>query len=243
MTSVDQYNETPLHRAARKGHSAVAEVLLSKGRTVLIKSEEAVSLVRWLGVVSHEGYQAIHLAAMNGHVGVLKLFSVHISIDITTSHRETPLMLAAARGHVSAIEWLVANGASLTSQTSDSEGGIPMDALKIAASCGHEEAAWTLFDYMQQKHIYHILSGSYLIELLVLAATNRHMNVLATLIERIRSISHKQDPHGRELLLTQLEDAGWLASMRKLQDAAQLLQHLAASIRREREQDVSTSSG
>ena len=120
-----------------------------------------------------------------------------------------------------------------------------MDALKTAAFCGHEEAVRTLFDYTPQARAPRLFPDSYPSELLLLAAIKRHMDVLATLLERIRSLFHTKEPEVNEpgLLSLQLEEAARLASREKFEDAARLLRDLSASLRRKQKQDAVTISG
>ena len=193
----------------------------------VVPSSKTIEFVLWLEVTNQDGYEAIHLAAMNGHVSVLPLFSVHISIDTATSRGETPLMLAAKGGHVSAIKWLVTNGASITMENWYSKSGQYLDALKLATFCGHDEAVHTLLGYTQQEHASR-LTDDYFCDLVFLAARKRHMDILATIIERIRSL------YELSYLLTVLKRAETNAQFGQLLDTAQLLSSLIASVNRSR---------
>lgn len=166
--ALDREEETPLHKAARNGHSAVVEVLLELSPVMKNWiSAGTKPLPHWGGL---EKQMAIHLAASNGHVGVLELLSSRVSIDSRTSRGRTPLLVAAAEGHVPAIQWLYRNGAN--TNMVDENGH---NAIATAVIRGHEEAVKALV-VLQQP----ITTG-----LLVLAAAKRQEAVLTTLIERV----------------------------------------------------------
>lgn len=137
--AMDQDGETPLHKAARNGHRAVVEVLIELCplvRKLILAETRVPSAPR--GICRQ---MAIHLAASNGHVGVLALLSSHVSIDSRTSRGQTPLILAAGEGHVPAVQWLVQNGASIIMQDKDG-----YSAFEVAAMKGSEEAVEALIE-------------------------------------------------------------------------------------------------
>lgn len=190
--ALDREEETPLHKAARNGHRAVVEELLELS-PVIQKwiSAGTKPLPYWGGL---EKQMAIHLAASNGHVGVLELLSSRVSIDSRTSRGRTPLLVAAAEGHVPAIQWLYRNGAN--ANMVDENGH---NAIATAVIRGHEEAVQALVELQQP-----ITPG-----LLVLAAGKRQEAVLPTLIERVP----------KDLL----KEAWMIALAEKQVEAAQLL--------------------
>ena len=204
--ALDRDGETPLHKAARNGHRSVVQVLIElcpMVRNWIVAETKVPSTPRGL-----HRQTAIHLAASNGHVGVLELLSGHVSIDSTTSRGQTPLIVAAAEGHVPAIQWLVKNGASTHMQDEDG-----YNALEVAAMRGSEEAVVAFIELKQP-----ITS-----RLLVLAARKRQEAVLARIIEHSGS-AHKLTyvvwGEPKELL----GEARAAALAEKQYEAAQLLQ-------------------
>ena len=213
--ALDRDGETPLHKAARNGHRAVVEVLIElcpMARNWILAETKMPSAPR--GV---HNQMAIHLAASNGHVAVLALLSGHVSIDSRTSRGQTPLIVAAAEGHVPAVQWLVQNGASTHMQDEDG-----YSAMEVAVMKGCEEAVEALIELKQP-----ITS-----RLLVLAARKRQEAVLGTLIghsPRPRDRDQYGGPRG--LLMEAME----VALAEKQFEAVQLLQTFYKAVLAERQ--------
>lgn len=87
--------ETPLHKAALRGHVEFAAQIL------LLRAELAHEL-------NSQGLSPLHLASANGHVGVAKEFLKLAPDSISKRDREgrTPLPTAAAKGRVRVLEEL-----------------------------------------------------------------------------------------------------------------------------------------
>ena len=202
--ALDRDGETPLHKAARNGHSAVVQVLIELcplARNWILAETGLPSAPRGL-----RRQMAIHLAASNGHVNVLALLSSHVSIDSRTSRGQTPLIVAAAEGHVPAIQWLLQNGASTHMQDEDG-----YNAFEVAAMKGSEEAVEALI----------VLKQPVTPRLLVLAARKRQEAVLARIFEDKHlwvEFSERGDP------IILLETARRVALEERQYEAAELLQ-------------------
>lgn len=134
---------------------------------------------------------------------VLALLSSHVSIDSRTSRGQIPLIVAAAEGHVPAIQWLVQHGASTRMQDEDG-----YTAFDVAVMKGSEEAVEALIE----------LNQSIISRLLILAAGKRQEAVLAKIFGRGRIRS----TYG--ILKSLLMEARVTALDEKLYEAAELLQ-------------------
>ena len=172
--ALDQQGETPMHRAARNGHDSVVKVLLDfvplTGKNDILS---ATSNVSYPGEQAH-GLSAIHLAASNGHVGVMGLLAEHISLDSRTTRGRTALHVAADAGCASSIQWLLSNNAG--TKTQDEDG---YTALQIATVRGYEEAVRILIEHTG-------VTDSDLEKCFVLAARKGHEDLIALLLD---------DPH------------------------------------------------
>lgn len=110
--------QTPLHIASRKGHSAVVELLL--------KHNAASNLP------DADGNTALHCAANLETVEVLLSTAFKTNANIPNRRGRTPLHLAAARGEVNIVDFLLHHGAQ--QDILDDQG---QNAFHHAAANGH----------------------------------------------------------------------------------------------------------
>ena len=94
------HGETPLHFAARFGHSDVALLLAQRGSDV--------------NGLSENGMTPLHLAAFHGLAETVQiLLESGADIDAADFAERTPLLLAVDNGHQSTVQVLAARGANL----------------------------------------------------------------------------------------------------------------------------------
>eukprot|EP00759_Apiculatamorpha_spiralis_P007599 PhF_6_TR1484/c0_g1_i2/m.2678 len=87
-----------IHMAAQHGHATIVDYLLS-----FDGSESGITKC-----VSQTGMYASHLAAMNGHLDVLKLLvEAGDPLDVLDKDRRAPLHYAVMNGHKHVVEWLL----------------------------------------------------------------------------------------------------------------------------------------
>merc|ERR1711963_256477 len=113
---------TPLHLAAREGHSSVVAVLLQSGANINAQDDELLT--------------PLHLAAKNGHKAVVQELVQHedIQIDAKTIYDQlTPLHYAARFGHSSVVAVLLQSGANINAQIHELR-----TPLHEAATYGHK---------------------------------------------------------------------------------------------------------
>lgn len=122
LNKCDEKGNSPLIIAARNGHTKLCSLLLSFG---------AMALVRGEGLRN-----AVHNAAAEGHVEILKLFAKEkpITLNATDEKHKTPLMVASERGQTEACRVLL--DLQVNFAVTDPTG---MNALHIAAINGHVE--------------------------------------------------------------------------------------------------------
>ncbi len=121
---------TPLHSAASLGDSKIIKLLLDAGADVeaqavystplmyaaLSGKTNAVRMLLYAGadvnhVNSHDGQNALHMAAMYGHIDVADiLLNVGINTDVFSMEGDTPLHLAVLLGKTEFVEFLKKNG-------------------------------------------------------------------------------------------------------------------------------------
>lgn len=124
IDSADSDGLTPLMAAALEGHTKVCEILLKAGADPLVISGEKLFRIN-----------AMHVAASNGHLEVVKLLLPHKKLLNSQSlSKDTPLMLAALSGKVNVCEILLKSGAD---PLVESESGF--NALHCAAKSGKKE--------------------------------------------------------------------------------------------------------
>jgi len=142
-----EFQATPLHWAALKGHEAVAALLLDEGADVEARNRD--------------GETPIDVARRSGRTNVLKLFPPDIieaarSGDLAIVQRfvekdrslvgrkdpefgATPLHWAALKGHVDVVRYLLASGADASATNRQGE-----TALKVAQRAEHSEVVRVL---------------------------------------------------------------------------------------------------
>lgn len=114
-----------LYEAAAEGNTQEVESLFSRGASTQ-------------GFVDKDGWYALHAAAANGHVDIVKLFlRKEVKVDIWNASpgqlgKRTPLHCACLKGHVEVCRILLDVGANVRAK--DNYGNTP---LNMAAYGGH----------------------------------------------------------------------------------------------------------
>jgi len=129
----DARGRTPLHLAASRGHSAVVEKLITCGADV--------------ETLDNDGRTPSHLAAEAGHSAIVEVLRVALlnwleariatlgNADVADGG-STLLQLAAERGNLAAVEFLIARGATVNKISYEKDGN-DQPALHHAARGGH----------------------------------------------------------------------------------------------------------
>ena len=157
--------------AARSGHSAVAEVLLE------YHTNPALTVLEIESRADKHGESAFHVAARNGHVGILELFRDYVQfVDYPRSDDGfTALHIAALAGQTKVVCWLVDNGADVNAFTRS--GDTP---LSFAISAGEETIVRVLVEHgaiVLMMRIEVILAG---------AAMREEITILESLLGTMR---------------------------------------------------------
>ena len=121
---------TALHVAVAQGDAAVAALLLDHGANIEAESEL-------------QGARALHLAADFGDLAMITLLlDFDAEIDSRAGNTRTPLIRAAAAGHLEAVALLLGYGAAID----EHENVIGRTALHLAAFHGHVEVVKLLVE-------------------------------------------------------------------------------------------------
>lgn len=155
---------TPLVTAAEFGNARTVEMLLDAGADV--------------GQATNVGLRgtALHLASMNGHVGVVRLLlKAHAPIEARCLLGRTPLILAVIGNQREMVTMLLAAGAKLEAR--DDAGGT---ALMGAAATGHVEVLRVLLKAGASVNSVATDSGA---TALHLAASRGHAEIIPVLFE------------------------------------------------------------
>ncbi|MFS7957808.1 putative ankyrin repeat-containing domain, PGG domain, ankyrin repeat-containing domain superfamily [Helianthus anomalus] len=136
VNEVNELGETALYIAAEKGHLEVVKELL--------KYSDKETIMRR----SRSEFDALHIAASQGHEAIVQLLLDHDpSLCQTKSQRNaTPLITAATKGHTAVVKELLSKDSSLL----DIPKANGKNALHFAARSGHVEIVKALLEKDQQ---------------------------------------------------------------------------------------------
>ena len=83
------------------------------------------------GVWPHDGFTPLHVAAVKGHLGILKmLYRKGMDIDVRSKSKSTPLMYAASAGHQEVVEWLIGKGADMKAHNAENSNAFVQAATR-----------------------------------------------------------------------------------------------------------------
>ena len=138
----DTEGETPLHKAARNGHTAIIELILEyQPRVDQATRSNDIRYLDWRE--SANDATSLHLASGGGHLDAVKVLVAHgAEVEAQTwDGGQTALHFATQYGHLDVVEFLVGQGANIETRTRDLE----WTALHFAAAEGHEAVVvWLL---------------------------------------------------------------------------------------------------
>jgi ankyrin repeat protein len=205
--------KTLLYMAAEKGYSDMVSLLINEGAITTIPSN------------NYESLQAIHIAAINGHLSTVKallenkpnltafrdnlLPTVRVLLEATPDLLEqtdrfgnTPLHLASANGHKEVVEYLIQYGANVNTRSNDPDnhyyphnGRTP---LAFAAEEGHSDIVSLLIN---GGAIPTIPSNDQDFQAIHLTTMKGHLSTLKILIESDPSLLEQADRYGQTPLL------------------------------------------
>ena len=230
----DTEGHVPLHKAAKNGHSAAVETILEHEPTTIdMRMNGPVTS----NVPRRRGLAAVHLAAIGGHLSVLKILanskaSVNASAWISEF---TALHFAAAEGHGAVVDWLLGSQCDFVPVGCEC-----IESLELAVRGDHDTVVRALL-----KDLFKIyksrLPHSMIISLIQPEIGDRREGVVAALLDCVGALGEEHLERYRltlkndrcekalvslesllqERLRERVTDAqGWLATYRKKRDTA-----------------------
>jgi ankyrin repeat protein len=129
LSDGSERRQSAMHWAAVKGSIPACDILLKHGHQLLDQRDA-------------NGFNAIHLAAVNGHTQLLHHLAVKHNIDVisgTDGQCRTALHLAAMNGHNDLLKLFLVLDSDISAKDADGR-----TALHLTAMNGHNEACRTL---------------------------------------------------------------------------------------------------
>ncbi len=119
IAAKDEYAETSLIKASRKGYSSVVKLLLEKGADIEAKN--------------NDGRTSLILASENGHSEIVKmLLEKGANIEVMDEYKITSLIMASKEGNSKVVKLLLEKGADIEAKSSCGE-----TSLMWASHRGH----------------------------------------------------------------------------------------------------------
>lgn len=182
LHSFDSEGDTPLHKAANNGHSAIVGLMLENPHLVTARKVHTKTGWRFMGIehMNSDGYTALHLAARGGHLDALKILRDNgATIARTCDRGWTALHLAADGGHEAVVHWLLQNGARLYANAHAGP-----NALRLAVSGGHDGVVRALSKYHPERNMpFQSYYQGDMLQLIEMAAKDGKESVLRALFE------------------------------------------------------------
>lgn len=148
VNAKDSEGLTPLHLAALKGQVNVFRLLLNGGADINMKAK---------------GMKVIHFAAIGGQVPLLEVLEPVCELGEKADSGLTPLHLAAKRGNLETVLWLVEQGVSFSLR--DDRGNTAED---LARENGHAVIASYLYSWvlLQQRKFLQVVAQGKLVNIM-----------------------------------------------------------------------------
>ncbi|PWY57469.1 hypothetical protein DGG96_01775 [Legionella qingyii] len=142
-----------------------------------------------------DGWSGVHFAALNDRLDAIKLFPEEFAAKVRDNYGNTPLMVAAGRGNLKIIEYLLENGVDLHLKNNQGEA-----AIIFAAENGHLNA----LKFLEEKGADLTIVNDNGENALLVAARQGHVACVSYLLERGLSVD-LQNNQGKSAFQLALE--------------------------------------
>lgn len=121
-------DETPMHTAANFGNIDIIKMVMSK------LNDGLSSIETYLISKNKEGKTCFHIACEKNFFNIVEYFlrdlKIYYFMDLSDSHYNTPLILAAVNGHLSIVEILLEYGADLNAKNRQGSTALELSCRK-----------------------------------------------------------------------------------------------------------------